>query len=179
MDFCNSVYSRNGIAIASVKNNRSVGAQAWYRQSALPQSRFLPSSPSYQTTNTSINPVVDVASTTPSRYQQISYTPITTNTQQCNDNADDSGSVVDDIQRPNRTPSMVNPFLSPSELQASTSASTSNRDAAYNMILRASSSVPTDKGKARLNNVARLSRHDVSRLQTYTNMGLLTKSILY
>ncbi|KAL7315613.1 hypothetical protein PS15m_004809 [Mucor circinelloides] len=176
MDFCNSVYPRNGIAIASVRNNRSVGAQAWYRQSSLPQSRFPPRSPSYQTTNTPINPVADVASTTPSHYQQILYTPINTNTQQRNDNADDSGSVMDDIQIPNRRPSMVNPFLSHSELQASASASTSNREAAYNMILRASSSVPTDKGKARVNNVAVMSRHDMDALiyEAETAAKLLT-----
>ncbi|KAK4514894.1 uncharacterized protein ATC70_002500 [Mucor velutinosus] len=172
IDFCNSVYARNGVAITSVRNNASAQAQAWYRQSSLPQPQSPSQLPSYQTTNAPIDRVMDVTQTSASRYQNNPYTFNNTN-----DNIDDSCSILNDIQRPNRTTSIVNPFLSPSELHASASSSTSKRNTAYNMILRTSSSVPTtDKGKARLNTVAAMSRHDMDALiyEAETAAKLLT-----
>lgn len=166
MNFCNSVYGRNGTPITFVRDDCSARAQAWFRQSSFPsQPQSPPLSPNGQTTHASA-----------SCYQDNPYTPNNnthTRQQQRNDHVDDNGSILlDDIQRPNRTSStIVNPFLSPSELLASASSSTSNRDTAYNMILRTSRSVPTitnGKGKARLNPaVAAMSRHDVSRVQVY------------
>ncbi|KAL9552032.1 hypothetical protein MBANPS3_003977 [Mucor bainieri] len=162
MDFCNAVYRRNGMAFVSVKDMTTAQAQAWYRQSSRPQpAQSPPLSPNHQTTHT----------TTPdSRYQQDDlYTPDNPHImhQQRDHLIDDNDSMLDDIQRPNRVHSLVNPFLSPSELHASASSSTSNRDTAYNMILRASRSVPTSgKGKAKLNTttVAPMSRHDMDAL---------------
>ncbi|CAO3653719.1 unnamed protein product [Mucor fragilis] len=175
MNFCNSVYGRNCIPITYVRDDASARAQAWFRQSSLPQPQSPPLSPNHRATHAPINHVVDTTSTSASRYQNNPYTP---NIHQRNNNVDDNGSIFDDIQRPNiRTSSAVNPFLSPSELLASASSSTSNRDTAYNMILRTSKSVPTTgKGKARLNTVITMSRHDMDALiyEAETTAKLLT-----
>ncbi|KAL0144023.1 hypothetical protein V8B55DRAFT_1482805 [Mucor lusitanicus] len=175
INFCNSVYARNGIAVASAPRNSTVRAQAWYRQSSLPQPQSPPLSPN---TDAPIDHVVNVAYTPASPYQDSQYTPNNPNMQQRNNHIDDNGSILSDIQRPARTSSVDNPFLSPSELHASASSSTSNRDTAFNMILRTSRSVPTttNKGKARLNAVTAMSRHDMDALiyEAETAAKLLT-----
>ncbi|GAN06407.1 hypothetical protein MAM1_0122d05889 [Mucor ambiguus] len=179
IDFCNSVYARNGSAIASARDSSTARAQAWYRQSSLPQPQSPPLSSNYQTTYATMNHAVNVAHVSPSHHQETPYTlnPNNPNMQPRNNHVDDNGSILDDIQRPNRAHFEVNPFLLPSELHSSASSPTSNKSTAYNMILRASRSVSTtDKGKARLNTVDAMSKHDMDALiyEAETAAKLLT-----